>query len=192
LHASTPQSALLMGRRADQLNLPDDPTFMPELDLNFDLSVFDLPLKTSGRSSLMSPPSLISSRSSQLAAAAEEEEVEEPALELPSGDTSLGVGLGGFELGLAASLISVGRSGSRAHGPSVLEEETGILDVGWEFDEHGNMIEITEAPKAATLVPPAEDVPSARIGTDSAISERVRQEHAEGLEAAQQVSLLSL
>lgn len=174
-------------RRPDQLNLPDDPAFMPELDLNFDLSGFDIPLVTSGRSSLMSPPSLMSSRSSQQA---EEEGAEDPALELPSGDTSLAAGLGGFDVGLTAGLSSVRRSESRALGPSVFEEETGILDVGWEFDEYGNMIETTQAAKPAVVRAGAEDVPVSRVGTESAIRARVRQEHAEGLQATEQVSRL--
>jgi hypothetical protein len=172
--------------RPDQLNLPDDPAFMPELDLNFDLSVFDIPLETSGSLSLMSPPSLMSSRSSQQA-----EEVDiEPALELPSGDTSLAAGLGGFEIGMAAGLSSAARSESRALRPSVLEEGTGIMDVGWEFDEHGNMIETTQAPNPAAVVTSAEDILGTRLGTDSAISARVRQEHADGLHVAQQVRVL--
>lgn len=153
---------------------------MPELDLNFDLSGFDLPLETSGRSSLMSPPSLVSSRSSQQTA---EEDVEEPALELPSGDQSLREGLGGFELGIGP-LSSVGRTPGR----SVLEEESGFVDTGWEFDEHGNMIETAEAAKPPTAAPLAEDIPAGRTGTDSVISARVRQEHAEGLRAARQVT----
>ena len=155
---------------------------MPELDLNFDLYAFDTPLQTSDPSSLMSPPSLVSSRSSQQAA---EEGLEEPALELPSGDTSIGAGLAGFDLGLGAGVSSLGRT----PGPSVLGEESGIVDVGWEFDEHGNMVETARAPKSPTAPAPAEDVPGSRIGTDSAISAKVRQEHAEGLRAAQQVSV---
>jgi hypothetical protein len=154
---------------------------MPELDLNFDLSAFDMPLQTSGRSSLMSPPSLVSSRSSQRWA---DEEEEEPALELPSGDDSLGGGLVGFDLGLGPGISSIGRT----PGPSVLGEETGIVDVGWEFDEHGNMVETVQAPKSPAEAPSAEDIPGSRIGMDSGISARVRQEHAEGLQAARQVS----
>jgi meiotic recombination protein REC8, fungi type len=173
--------------RPDQLNLPDDPAFMPELDLSFDFSIFEIPLEGSGRSSLMSPPSLVSSRSSQQVE--EDEEVEEPALQLPSGDTSLEVGFGGFGVALATGLSSVGRSESRGPGASVLEDESGILDVGWEFDEHGNMIETAPFPKPATIFPSADDIPVSRIGTDSAVSARVRREHAEGLQAAQQVSL---
>ena len=175
--------------RPDQLNLPDDPAFMPELNLDFDLSGFDMPLETSRHSSLMSPPSLVSSRSSQLGE--EENEAEEPALELPSGDTSLGAGVGGFDLGLAASLSSVARNESRAPVPSILEEETGILDVGWEFDEHGNMIETAYAPKSPAVVASGGDIPVTRVETDSAISARVRQEHAEGLQATEKVSLPS-
>jgi hypothetical protein len=159
---------------------------MPELDLNFDLSVFDIPLEASGSSSLMSPPSLMSSRSSQQA---EDDDIE-PALELPSGNTSIAAGLGGFELGMAAGLSSAARSESRAPRPSVLEEETGIIDVGWEFDEHGNMIETAQAPKSTAVVVSADDVLGSRLGTDSAISARVQQEHAEGLQVAQQVSVL--
>lgn len=170
-------------RRPEQLNLPDDPAFMPELDLNFDLSAFDMPLQPSGRSSFMSPPSLVSSRSSQQAEE-EEEVMEEPALELPSGGTSLAGGLAGFGLGFDAGASSVGRS----VGPSVLGEESGIMDVGWEFDEHGNMVDTGQAPKSPTAEAPADDVFGSRMGTDSAISARVRQEHAEGLRAAQQVS----
>lgn len=158
---------------------------MPELDLNFDLSAFDQPLQTSGRSSLMSPPSLVSSRSSQQAA---EEEVEEPILELPSGDSSLGAGLAGFDLGFGAGISSIGRT----PGPSVLGEETGIVDVGWEFDEHGNMIDTAQAPKSPTAAPSARDLAASRLQTDSAISASVRQEHAEGLHTAQQVSILRL
>ena len=157
---------------------------MPELDLNFDLSVFDIPSETSGRSSLMSPPSLMSSRSSQQA---DEDDIE-PALAPPSGNTSLAAGFGGFEIGMAAGLSSAVRSENRAPRPSILEDETGITDVGWEFDEHGNMIETAQAPKQTAVVTSA-DVLGSRLGTDSAISTRVRQEHAEGLQVAQQVSV---
>ena len=167
--------------RPDQLNLPNDPAFMPELDLNFDLSAFDMPLQASGRSSIMSPPSLISSRSSQQVA---EEEIEDPVLELSSGDTSLGAGLAGFDLGFGAGISSIGR----IPGPSVLGEETGIVDVGWEFDEHGNMIETAQAPKSPILGPSARDAAASHGPTDSAINALVGQEHAEGLHAAQPVS----
>lgn len=162
---------------------------MPELNLNFDLSGFDMPLETSRHSSLMSPPSLISSRSSDLAD--EEHESKEPALELPSGDISLGAHVGGFDLDLTAGLSSEGRSESRATIPSILEEDSGILNVGWEFDEHGNMIETADASKSAAVVASGGNIPVSRLGTDSAISARVRQEHVEGRLATEKVRLPS-
>lgn len=160
---------------------------MPELDLSFDLSAFDTPLGTSGGSSLMSPPSLISSRSSQQAA---EREVEDLTLDLPSGNTSIGGGLGGFDIGLVPGIGSVGKSESGGPGPSVLGDETGILDVGWEFDEQGNVIETTQAPERAGAVPSAGPARAPLVGTNSEIAARVRQEHDEGFNAAQQVNML--
>lgn len=171
--------------RPDQLNLPDDPAFMPELDLDFNFSILDTPLRTSGRSSLMSPPSLISSRSSQQS---KEEQIDEPALELPSIDTSHAAGLGPLEFGLGPGLSSMGRSKSRDLVPSVQEEETGIQDVGWEFDEYGNMIEIAEAQKPPATVSLAEEVAVSQMGTDSAVIAGMRQDNAQGLEVARQVS----
>lgn len=171
-------------RRPDQLNLPDDPAFMPELDLNFDLSAFGTPITTPGRSSLMSPPSLISSRSSQQAA---EGEVQEPSLELPSGNTSHGGGFGEFDFGLAPGMQAAERSENKGPDPSVLDEETGILDVGWEFDEHGNMIETAQTPRPTAVGPAGERAPATRIGTDSGLTARVRQEHVEGSQAPQKV-----
>lgn len=128
----------------------------------------------------MSPPSLASSRSSQQA-----EEADQPGPEIPSADTSLGAGLGGFDPNIGPGMSSVGKTS----GLSVLAEESGIVDVGWEFDEHGNMIEIPQAAKPPINVPSVEEVPRTRIATDSGISARVHQEHAEGLQAAKQVSL---
>jgi hypothetical protein len=186
MKVTTLQRIWLTMHRPDQLNLPDDPAFMPELDLNFDLSVFDMPSEKSGSSSFMSPPSLMSSRSSQQA----DEDHIEPPLELPFVNTSTAAGLGGLEIGKAAGLSSAARSEGRAPRASVLEEETGIIDVGWEFDEYGNMIETAQAQKPPTVLTSAEDVLGSRLGTDSAISARVRQEHAEGLQVAQQVSVL--
>jgi hypothetical protein len=128
----------------------------------------------------MSPPSLVSSRSSQQA-----EEADQPSPEIPSADTSLGAGLGGFDSNIGLGMSSVGKTS----GLSVLAEESGIVDVGWEFDEHGNMIDIPQAVKPPINVPSVEQVPGTGIATDSGISARIRQEHAEGLQAAQQVSL---
>lgn len=161
---------------------------MPELDLNFDFSAFDMLIEMFGRSSLMSPPFLVSSRSSQQAQE-EEDDDEEPALVLASGNTSPKAGLSGLDPSLSTRFGSIARSESRAAGPSILDEETGILDVGWEFDENGNMIETTPAPKPASAIRPAESVPTVRVEMGSTISAGVRQEHAEALHATQQVNL---
>lgn len=130
----------------------------------------------SGRSSLMSPPSLVSSRSSQHSVEEREHGLEEASLILPSENAASGMGL-----------MSHGQALDAEPSLSILGDESGIMDVGWEFDEHGNMVETGGKAKPPPSLPLARQLSTMRLTPDSAISARVRQDHAEGLLEAQRV-----
>ena len=166
--------------RPDQLNLPDDPAFLPDLDMNFDLSPFDISTDTSRRSSLLSPPSLLSSRSSHV-----EEAAEEPGPVLPSAGTSSRSVPGGF----AGDTSSAVKAGSRVDHPSIFEDTGLIEDPGFGFDEEGNMVMIpaaTERPEGEETAAPARGRES-RIATDSGIGATLEQQLAEGLHVGEVV-----
>lgn len=72
-------------------------------------------------------------------------------------------------------------------GVSLLEEDSGIVDVGWEFDENGEMVETIPAAKAATTWPPNEDVTGTKMRTDFSLVTKAREESADGIWAFQRV-----
>jgi hypothetical protein len=159
--------------RLQQLNLPDDPTFLPDFDMNLDLSMFGISTGSSTGSGSMIPPSYLSSRSSVA-----REPIEEPALVFPSVDTPRGE-LGVFGFGGDTSLAF--KTASRASGVSVFEDTGMIEDPGFEFDAEGNVVELPEAGVRENAAPG----PVSKLGSDSAISAQVRREHEAGLYGAQ-------
>jgi hypothetical protein len=158
---------------------------MPELDLSLDLSEYSLPLfDKRGGSSLMSPITMTPRRSGQRSLEGEIEP--EPALAfsplgppLPAGLSGSGVGQG-----LAPGLSSVGNTS----GPSMLPEDSGIVDVGWEFDENGDIVETAQAVRPTTPLLPEERLSGAHVRLNSTPNTfREREGRSERLWTAQQV-----
>ena len=157
---------------------------MLDLDMNFDLSAFDIPeLGSNSRS-----PSVLSARtlpSSQTSQGADEEE---PVLELPSMDAS--DIHGGFDYNFGIATSSALKSGSKISKVMSAEEPGIIQHPEFEMTEDGDLIQI---PRAA---PPSRDSEALQTGAggggadDSVISARVRAEHAAG-DLDFDVSLLS-
>lgn len=147
------------------------------MDMNLDLSIFETSPDTSHRSSMMSPPSFLSSRSSQ-----PREPTEEPALVFPSTDTPAGGDLG--RIGFVGDTSSALKTGSKAGRTSVFEDTGVIEDPGFEFDGEGNLVTLP-LPAERENVAASVTGPASRLGSDSAISARVRQEHEAGLQGAQ-------
>ncbi|KAL2429064.1 hypothetical protein ABEF95_003256 [Exophiala dermatitidis] len=115
--------------RPEQLNLAEDPYFIPDLDINFDLAAFGISSGGSGSTvSGRSPPSTwLSSRSSLPV----DDDEEEPGLEISSLDTPGGAGFGMLGADFGAGTSSVIKTGSRAEHPrppSLFEEEPAIID----------------------------------------------------------------
>ncbi|KAL2393307.1 Protein arg-6, mitochondrial [Exophiala dermatitidis] len=115
--------------RPEQLNLAEDPYFIPDLDINFDLAAFGISSGGSGStvSGRSSPGTWLSSRSSLLV----DDDDEEPGLEISSLDTPGGGGFGMLGTDFGAGTSSVLKTGSRAghpRPPSLFEEEPAIID----------------------------------------------------------------
>ena len=162
--------------RLQQLNLPDDPAFLPDLDMNLDLSMFGISTGSSSGLGSITPPSCLSSRSSVA-----REPMTEPALVFPSVETPRGE-LG--EFGFGGDTNSAFKTASRAGGVSVFEDTGMIEDPGFEFDAEGNVVELPEAGGRENAVPSAPG-PVSKLGSDSAISAQVQREHEAGLYGAQ-------
>jgi hypothetical protein len=162
--------------RLQQLNLPDDPAFLPDFDMNLDLSMFGISTGSSSGLGSITPPSCLSSRSSVA-----REPMTEPALVFPSVETPRGE-LGVF--GFGGDTNSAFKTASRAGGVSVFEDTGMIEDPGFEFDAEGNVVELPEAGVRENAVPSAPG-PVSKLGSDSAISAQVRREHEAGLYGAQ-------
>ncbi|KAK5191161.1 R8 protein [Exophiala xenobiotica] len=111
--------------RPEQLNIQEDPFFLPELHLNFDLAAFGFPSDDSTVSSAHSPRSLPSSQSS-LQIGDEEEPEQEAGLDIPSYSTP--GGSGGFEGGSGATSSAVQSGSKAAQHSSVFGEEPLVLD----------------------------------------------------------------
>ena len=150
--------------------MPDD--IYPMLDLDFSiLESSQLSLRTN---SLLSVPSHISSRSSPGAGSGVGPL---PQIEIPGSDSS-GAGFGGFEL--AEPALEHAEPEPRV---TIDTEEMGFLpDVGFNFDDEGNIIESGAQPATAEPDLP----PYHRLRSDSQAAERVRKEHEEGFRATQQ------
>ena len=164
----------------DQLIVQDDPAFLPELalpGLDIDLSALDISTDDSSRrSSLLFPPSQLSSVSST-----HESDESMPRLIIPSSGTGGGGSIGGF--------ILPGDDRNSAQRTSRLrsilgEEDEGFdLDPGFTFDEQGDIV-FNDA-GAPVQVESATRPGPIRLGSDSAMSARVRQEIEEGMQAGQ-------
>jgi len=162
--------------RPEQLNLPDDPLFLPELDMNFDLLAFDTHNGSSTRSSVMSPPSFRSSHSG-----IGTQPGDEPALILPPAGTPLDIQPVGF--GFPGDTRSGLKSGNRPHLVSVFED-TGIVENPlFEFDEEGNMVDLPPATEPISASPSAIG-PVSRVGSELGLTDRVRREHEAGFQVA--------
>lgn len=66
----------------------------------------------------------------------------------------------------------------------MVEDTGGIEDNGFEFDQYGNIIEAPLAGQRESIAP-SSTRPASRLGSDSAVSARVRQEHEAGVQGVQ-------
>ncbi|RMZ92574.1 hypothetical protein DV736_g182, partial [Chaetothyriales sp. CBS 134916] len=152
---------LLIGKmKPDHLSLPEDPMFMPELDLNFDLSAFDC--LSHGTLATQEP----GGTSLQLASE------DEPGPLSPSINMHRDVDY--IEPNSVGALRSVAKSASHAGADNIIEESPIIDDPGFEIADDGSIV----------LLPPRDDpfrrdvalsaVDSLR---DSVIGRTVRTDH---------------
>lgn len=161
--------------RPEQLNLPNDPAFLPELDINLDLSLFDLPPERSFSRGSSQLPSLVGSSHASFSD-------QEPQLELPSDETS-GPGIGGFDFG--ASTSSVGQLRSNMKAPSIFEEPGIIDDPDLDIDADGNLFTPTQRQRHSEVAQSALaslGIPGSKAGDSTGITDRVRAEHEAGLQ----------
>jgi meiotic recombination protein REC8 len=161
--------------RPDQLNLQDDPTFLPDFDINLDLSLFDLPLERSLSRGSSQLPSLAGSSRASLSD-------HETQLELPSDETPVS-GIGGFDLGGGTS--SVGHYGSNLRAQSMFEEPGIINDPEFDIDADGNFYTPARGQSQNEIgqaAPASLGFPGAKTADSTGITERVRAEHEAGLQ----------
>ncbi len=150
--------------------MPDD--FIPTFDL--DLEVYESTRGSSHHSSAFSGGSPRSSESSF-------NEKSALGLEIPSSESG---NIGGFQLPGSGPGSAVRES----HPFAALEDEDGFdPHVGFEFDEDGNMLDL-EVPETGREIERRRDT---RIGSDSALSDRVRLEHDQARLIAQQAVSIS-
>lgn len=164
----------LTSSRPDQLNLQDDPAFLPDFDINLDLSLFDLPLERSFSRGSSQLPSLAGSSRASLSD-------HEPQLELPS-DVTPGLRIGGFEFGAGTS--SVGRLGTNLGAHSIFEEPGIINDPEFDIDADGNLFTPTQRQQQSDIAQAAFSlgVPGSKSGDSTGIADRVRAENEAGLQ----------
>ena len=117
------------------MNLPDDPAFLPELNLDLDLSLFNIPTEFSRGSSIISPAFGESSAPSERT-----EDIEEPQLVFPSADTPVPFSAGaGF--GTSSAIQSTGAAGR----PATFEELGVIEDPLFDVDDAGEIVHLPTA-----------------------------------------------
>ncbi len=154
----------------DQLVLPDDPAFLPDLgllDFSVSFSLLDPQLTLS-----LSPKPSPRGRPEEVGRAAHGHFI--PTSE--AGDLTLP----GFEAVAAPAGLD-----EAFHGRQYDEDEGLLPEVDFEFDAEGNIRTVGRSETAETG-PVGGRV---RLESDSAASARVRQEHAEGLRARRNVCL---
>ena len=148
---------------------------MPDLDLNFDLSVFDVPSDISRAPSILSSQTMASSRTSF-----QGDQDEEPGLVVPSLDTP--GEFGGFEANFGGGTSSVAKTASKAGVMADIFEESPIIeDPEFEIAEDGSIVALPSREERArqSAIPSAAGV--GRGASESEISARVRAEHEGGM-----------
>ena len=161
--------------RPDQLNLQDDPAFLPDFDINLDLSLFDLPLERSLSRGSSQLPSLAGSSRASLSD-------HDLQLELPSDETPAS-GFGGFDLGVGTS--SVGPYGSNLRAQSLFEEPGIINDPEFDIDADGNLFTPIRGQSQSGIgqaAPASHGLPGEKGVDSTGITDRVRADHEAGLQ----------
>ncbi|KIW96709.1 uncharacterized protein Z519_02100 [Cladophialophora bantiana CBS 173.52] len=120
--------------RPEQLSLAEDPYFIPDIDIYFDLSSFGFSPRTSSSSgNASSSLTLPSSQTSHTSS----DEAGEIRLEIPLFDTPAG-GFSGFGVPFGEGTSSVAQTGNGADPPSIFEEEPTVIDDAlFDVDEDG-------------------------------------------------------
>ena len=158
----------------DQLVIHDDPAFLPDLalpGLSIDLSTLDISTDgSSRRSSILSPHSPLSSLTNHT-----EADDSMLGLVIPSSHSGAAGDLGGFILP-AENLSSAGRN-ARIVRLLDDDDEGFIHDPGFTIDADGNLVE------ERISGPGAAPAGGLQIGSDSAVSNRMRREIMEGQQA---------
>ena len=167
--------------RPEHLNLPEDSAFIPELDLNFDLSAFDLSSEPSHASSILSPYSFASSQTILGNLGLEEEAglgLQLPSLNTPSGYGGFDVDIGG------TSSVKLQSAIKPTVGP-VLEESSILDDAEFEIAEDGSIVPVSRHQPGARQSEAQEIAGKGNAVSESGFSDRVRAEHEAGLEERQ-------
>ncbi|KAL2007435.1 hypothetical protein VTN00DRAFT_8873 [Thermoascus crustaceus] len=165
--------------RPDELVIPYDPSFVPEINLpTFDLDFASLSAMTeissSRQSSLLLTQVHGSSLSSHLGHVS-------PRLDISSSDIVMGdFGVGGFQTAsdMGSSVQKGGRSGGVRHSIFGDEEEGILLQPDFEFDEEGNIVEL--AVKKGPRDRVSQRQAASRNPSEAPITGRVREETGEG------------
>jgi meiotic recombination protein REC8, fungi type len=161
--------------RPEQLNLQDDPAFIPDFNIDLDLSLFNIPFELSSSRASSQLPSLAGLSHGSLSD-------QEPQLELPSEDTP-GLGSGGFDFGAGTS--SVGQWGNKIRASSIFEEPGIIDDPDLVIDEDGNVYTPTQRRQQSEVAQEALaslGIPGSKAGDSTGITDRVRADHEAGLQ----------
>ena len=155
----------------DQLMIQDDPAFLPDLALpGLDVDLSALAISTDGSSR---PPSILSQRSQRSSLSSGHEPDDSMlGLIIPSSAPGGSGGIGGFQ---AHSGIASSTRGSLGVGHLPDNDEDFNIDLGFGFDEEGNMFEDPLPTERANLTG------NVRVESDSATGARVRQGFIEGM-----------
>lgn len=161
---------MTLTNRPEQLNLPEDPGFLPDLDFTFDLSAFGLPSdnRSSRASSILSSHVAVSSQTSCNGIDLEESGLQ---LDLPSIDTPSA--FGGMSIG---DVTSAGRQSVFEPAPGDINEESPFIDdVEFEIAADGSLVAV-ERPQSKV----GSAIGDGNAVSDSSLSARVRDEHQAG------------
>lgn len=136
------------GNHRDQLNIPEDPAFHIELDMNLDLAIFEIGTDTE-RSSLLSPRTMVSSQTSLHTQNFEEAQMELPAIDDNDGDGFMDIDFGDFG-GAATSSV---RKSTGHMTSSIARAVSAVVEhPDFEIAEDGSLVMLPsiEAPSSPT------------------------------------------
>lgn len=148
------------------MNLPEDPAFNVDLDINFDLSAFDISTRSGGQSDTFSPCTAFTSQSFLLRS-----NEHTPSIILPS--TSNHDDFGVFNTDFE---IDFGSTSAAAESAAIREESGFIENPDFIIDDEGRILEIRVA-NEITGGPTSANSLRQELGADSGLTARIQGEH---------------